>query len=85
MQNEGSPLAGGNYSSTDESGDFAYPIYTVNEVEKKPPDMDEWYENVNIDGHSLKVQIDTGSAQSITPYNIFTKLKCQQPLKEIQV
>lgn len=52
VQNEGSPLAGGNYSSSDESDDFAYPIYTVNEVEKKPPDMDEWYENVNIDRHA---------------------------------
>jgi transposase InsO family protein len=40
----------------------------------------EWWEEVSVKGETLRVQIDTGAAQSLIPFKLFKRMNCQVPI-----
>ena len=55
-------------------------MHLVNTVTEAKGHISEWWEKVELEGHSLQCQIDTGAAQSLLPYRDYVKIKTGQKL-----
>ena len=50
--------------------------------DNKAENDSDWWETVEIEGHDLHCQIDTGAAESLLPYKTFAKMNCRPRLKQ---
>ena len=49
-------------------------MHLVSTVTEAKGHISEWWEKVELEGHSLQCQIDTGAAQSLLPYRDYVKI-----------
>lgn len=67
---------------TEENNPSYEDMHLVSKIADSSTEASEWWEKVDIEGHLVRCQIDTGAAQSLLPYSSFVKLQTGQQLQK---
>ncbi len=62
-------------SGSDSDSYYTHLVKTVSNGEHS-----DWWENIEVNGHTIRVQLDTGAARSIMPYEVFKTMNFKGPL-----
>lgn len=70
------------YDSDEPEDAYAYTVHQADLISSMGKSDDEWFEDVEIGNQAIKVQIDTGTKESIMPISVYKSLKCKNKLRK---